>query len=268
MARPTRNDDHAGWFHVMNRGAGRRAVFHADVDRRLFVRLVADASAKFNVEPHAFCLMGNHYHLLVNCPAGGLSSFMQAVGGNYTRAVNERIQSDGPIFRSRFHSLAVSSGEYLGRVGRYIHRNPLDISERAPLARYLWSSYRYYVTAAPKPAWLRTDVLLEMHDGPEGYRQFVEGTQPLAHNSAVVDWAIRTAIVESTDHDFNAPGLERSIAAALLCGHEPALILAAGDLLGHRNPDARRQAVRRAGRRLVTDPAFGALVTRASRLAA
>jgi REP element-mobilizing transposase RayT len=117
MPRPPRNDDHAGWFHVMNRGAGRRTVFHIDTDRRLFLRLAAEASRDCCVELHAFCLMSNHYHLLVNCPEGGLSSFMQTIGANYTRALNERLQSDGPIFRSRFHSLPVSTGEYLDRVG-------------------------------------------------------------------------------------------------------------------------------------------------------
>jgi hypothetical protein len=115
---------------------------------------------------------------------------------------------------------------------------------------------------------VQTEVLLHMHDGPAGYRQFVEGEQAPSSESAVLDWAIRTAIAESAADDFITQGLERSVAAALLRCTGTAVARAAGDLVVHRTPDARRQAARRAARRVETDPRFAALVTRANKLAA
>ena len=128
----------------MNRGAARQAVFHSATDGRTFEGLLGRAARRFGVEVHAYCLMTNHFHLLLHCPDGGVSDFMQFLGASYTRHLNDRLGRDGPIFRGRFRSLLIDSDRYLAAVGRYIHRNPLDIGPDTDLAQYRWSSFRHY----------------------------------------------------------------------------------------------------------------------------
>ena len=87
--------------------------------------LLADAVGRFGIEIHAYCLMTNHFHLVVHCPIGGLSRAMQSVERRYTQSYNERYRRDGPLFRGRFHSVDITTNEQLARLTRYVHRNPL-----------------------------------------------------------------------------------------------------------------------------------------------
>ena len=155
----------------MNRGAGRQRIFFARTDGELFLSLLGDACRRFGVEVHAYCLMSNHYHLLVRCPDGGLTEFMRYVSSRYVRRVNWRLGRDGTLFRGRFHAIHLESAERIDRVGRYIHRNPLEVGLDAE--RYQWSSLRYIVGAEPAPDWLRTDMLVDEHGGRDHYRAFV-----------------------------------------------------------------------------------------------
>ena len=155
----------------MNRGVGRQRIFFTRADGELFLSLLESASQMFAVEVHAYCLMSNHYHLLVRCPDGGLTEFMRYVNARYVRRVNARLGRDGTLFRGRFHAIRLDSAERIDRVGRYIHRNPLEIGLDA--ARYPWSSLQHFVGAGPTPDWLRTDMLVDEHGGPDRYRAFV-----------------------------------------------------------------------------------------------
>jgi len=155
----------------MNRGIAHRQVFFARADGQLFLSLLGSAGQRFRVEIHAYCLMSNHYHLLVRCPDGGLTPFMHSVGSRYVRYLNGRLGRDGSLFRGRYHALRLESSGRVDRVARYIHRNPLEVGIDAE--RYPWSSLRYYVGADPAPDWLRTDMLLDEHGGCALYRAFV-----------------------------------------------------------------------------------------------
>ena len=117
------------------------------------------------VEVHAYCLMPNHFHLLLHCPNGGLSRYMQRVGGAYSRRINARLGGEGSLFRSRFHSILLDSPTYLAQAGRYIHRNPLELSPPVDAMSYRWSSLRYYAGLAAPPRWMHTATLLGMCDG-------------------------------------------------------------------------------------------------------
>jgi putative transposase len=155
----------------MNRGIDHQRVFFSRADGELFLSLVGSACQRFRVEVHAYCLMSNHYHLLVRCPDGGLTPLMHSVGSQYVRHLNFRLGRDGSLFRGRYHAVRLGSNAHIDRVGRYIHRNPLEVGIDAE--QYLWSSLRYYVGAAPAPGWLRTDMLLDEHGGRDRYRAFV-----------------------------------------------------------------------------------------------
>ena len=173
MGRPHRTENAAGWYHVFNRGAARQAVFLSDRDRVEFERLLGVVSERFGIRVHAYCLMTNHYHLLLECPQGGLSDAMHVLGSVYVRHANERAGRDGPLFRSRFAAKPVSSDEYLLRLVRYIHRNPLAFSTVEQLRSYRWSSLRVYLGRRRTPSWMTTEKVLAMFGSVDALDRFV-----------------------------------------------------------------------------------------------
>jgi REP element-mobilizing transposase RayT len=267
MGRKLRLDIEGGWHHAMNRGVDRQPVFKTAADAKLFLWLVAEAAELFGVEVHAYALMRNHYHLLVHCPEGRLSEFMQRIGARYTRAFNARIDRDGPIFRGRFHSRVVDTPGYRDFVGRYIHRNPLDVTPPLPLDQYRWSSFGAYVGTVRCPDWLHVDALSAMHADRDAYREFVEGERPAGQ----VDWAIEAAVAE-LDHEAlgitNPGSVIRTIAFAMLDDATPSVQQSLAGLLGDLGDGARRTARSRARRRVAEELWLAQAVERARRLAA
>lgn len=160
MSRQLRLDPLDGWHHVMNRGVDRRSIFFHDSDRLEFGRLLGDIHERFGVRIHAYCLLDNHYHLVVHCPNGELSAAMQRHGSIYTRHVNDRVGRDGPIFRGRFRSRLITSTDYLANAVRYVHRNALDVQGVTAPDEYRWSSHRTYLGHRRRPEWLVTDHVL------------------------------------------------------------------------------------------------------------
>ena len=145
MPRPNRLSKKNGIYHVMNRGAGRRHIFVSDLLKQLFIHTLMETKIKYNFLIHAFCIMGNHYHLLIGTPDGNLSDGMRYLNSRYARAFNHYRLKDGPIFRGRFKSLLISSEHYLLNVTRYIHLNPVEAGVATSPDDYLWSSYLDFV---------------------------------------------------------------------------------------------------------------------------
>ncbi len=147
MTRPLRIEYENACYHVMNRGRGRQDVFHGTTYYEAFLKCLAAAHTRFGLEILAYCLMSNHYHLLLKTPRGNLSRIMRHVDGVYTQRHNRLKQTDGSLFRGRYKALIVDADSYLLQVSRYIHRNPIET--RIPivpaLEDYLWSSYRAYL---------------------------------------------------------------------------------------------------------------------------
>lgn len=162
--RRQRVDVEGGIHHVMNRGVNRQLVFFSDAERVEFGQVLAEVHERFGVETLAYCLMPNHYHLLLRCPTGGLSDAMQHLGSTFTRRTNDRVGRDGPLFRGRFHAIHVTDDVYLKWVVRYIHRNALDIAGIGATDGYRWSSYRTYLGLRPAPAFLNVRFLMDMFD--------------------------------------------------------------------------------------------------------
>lgn len=176
MARPLRIEFPGAWYHVMNRGAGYRTIFLDDTHRELFLALLADVHERFGVAIHAYCLMDNHYHLLVQTPEGNLGRAMRHLNGVYTQRINRSAKSDGPLFRGRYKAILVEADSYLLQVSRYIHRNPLEAGQvPTSLIRYPWSSYPAYVGKVSVPTWLTcSPVLVAVGGSIRRYRAFVE----------------------------------------------------------------------------------------------
>ena len=174
MVRPLRIEYPGAWYHVMNRGAQRRAIVEDDADRACFEEVLGTTSERFQVEVHAWCLMDNHYHLMVRTPEGNLGRAMRHLNGVYTQHFNRRHGRDGALFRGRYKAVLVEAEVYWTHLSRYVHRNPLEAGALADLSAYPWSSYPAYVGKAARPKWLVTDAVLERFGNGAAYRRFVE----------------------------------------------------------------------------------------------
>ena len=218
MGHARRSERQTGWHHIVNRGVDRADTFWSDADRVEFVRLLGVSSERTGVEVHAYCLMSNHYHLVLHCPDGGLSEFMQYLTGVYARHANDRIGREGPVFRGRFHSRAIPTDQYLLNAVRYVHRNPLAIEGVTGPADHRWSSHRTYLGHRRRLAWLRTDVVLGLlGDDRRAFERFVDENDVAPDRLEVVDLAaldeaVWLAIGEAGDLGRAPQGLARTVA--------------------------------------------------------
>lgn len=179
MPRPLRLEFEDGFYHVMNRGRGRRTIYHGEDYYHAFLNSLAEAHERFGAEIHAYCLMGNHYHLLVKTPFANLSRIMRHINGVYTQRYNRLKRTDGPLFRGRYKAIVVDAEAYLLQVSRYIHRNPIETKPplAARLENYPWSSYPGYLGKVNTPVWLKRGLVYSMlgkRRRYEGYKAYVE----------------------------------------------------------------------------------------------
>jgi REP element-mobilizing transposase RayT len=150
------------WYHAMNRGQNREVIFHDKYDYRMFVELLKETSEMWNFHISAYCLMPNHYHLLIQTPDANLSRGMRHINGLYTQRYNRRHGCDGPLFKGRYKSVLVGGDDYLLQALRYIHKNPVKAGIVDAPAKYTWSSHKGYLSAAEKWNWLYKTTLLSM----------------------------------------------------------------------------------------------------------
>ena len=178
MARPLRLAFAGGVYHVTARGNERKAIVRDDTDRARFVDTLAAMVDRYRVRCHAWVLMDNHYHLLLETPSPNLSLALRHLNGVYTQAFNRRHRRVGHLFQGRFKAIVVEKEAYLLELCRYVVLNPVRAGVvRVPQA-YPWSSYRGTAGLAAAPAWLTVDWVLEQFDQRRGdaqakYRQVV-----------------------------------------------------------------------------------------------
>ena len=188
MARKLRVQYEGGIYHVTVRGTGRRSIFVEDEDRESFLVRMGNAADEYGVKVYLFCLMRNHVHLLLETPQGNLSAFMHKLQTAYTVWFNRRRRRSGHLMQGRFGSIPVEGDEYLLKLSRYIHLNPVCVKtmllrparERVAVLRaYAWSSYRGYAGLAKPYGFVTEGPMLGLVGGPEKrqrteYRRFVE----------------------------------------------------------------------------------------------
>jgi REP element-mobilizing transposase RayT len=154
MSRPLRIEFPGAVYHLTSRGDRREAIFSDDQDRAQFLSLLALACARFQVRVLVYCLMGNHYHLVVQTSAANLSAFMRQINGVYTQAFNRRHGLVGHLFQGRFKAILVDRDAYLLRLCQYVELNPVR-AQLVPRAEdWSWSSYRAHTALADAPPWL------------------------------------------------------------------------------------------------------------------
>jgi len=181
MARKLRVEYPGAIYHVLNRGDRRERIFKDDLDRKTFVETLAAVCAKTGWQVHAYVLMPNHFHLVVETPQPNLVAGMKWFLGTYTGRFNRRHKVFGHLFSGRYKSLLVdgSGTGYLKTVCDYVHLNPARarlLKKDQPLRAFAWSSWPAYLAApSQRPTWLRVDRWLGEHgipkDSPAGRRE-------------------------------------------------------------------------------------------------
>lgn len=179
MSRPIRIEFPDALYHVTARGDRREDIFEDDQDRQAFLSILEQVINRFNWICHAWCLMDNHYHLLVQTPDGNLSKGMRQLNGVYTQVSNRRHRRVGHLFQGRFKAILVDSDAYLLELTRYVVLNPVRAGMVQKAADWTWSSYRASVGMEPAAPWLAIDGLLAQFANrrslaQERYAQFVE----------------------------------------------------------------------------------------------
>lgn len=180
MVRPLRIEYPGAWYHVMNRGRRAENIFLKEKDYERFLSLLQETSEMFDLRISAYCLMPNHYHLLVQTPSANLSRAMRHINGVYTQRFNRSKEIDGQLFRGRFKSILVEEDSHLLELLRYIHRNPVRAKICQSVSDFNWSSHYGYISSCKDDKWLHKEFLLSMFaDSPDRantlYRKFVDG---------------------------------------------------------------------------------------------
>ena len=236
MARPLRIEFPGALYHVTSRGNAREPIFLEDDDRRSFLDVLGEAVESSRWLCRAYCLMTNHYHLLVETPEANLSHGMRMVNGLYTQRFNRRHQRVGHVLQGRFGAVLVERETHLLELARYVVLNPVRAGMVALPEAYTWSSLRATLGLSPAPPWLATGALLSRFGSRARYLEFVrEGvgrTPPWAGVRAGVlgseDFVERhSGRIEERAEDREFPRRERLVhRQSLLAAFPPAV---AGD---------------------------------------
>jgi REP element-mobilizing transposase RayT len=178
MSRPLRIEYAGAVYHVTSRGNEKKPVFKNDHDRETFLNTLQHVNKRYNWICHAYCLMTNHYHLLVETPEGNLSLGMRQLNGVYTQLFNKTHGRNGHLFQGRFKSILIQKDSHLLEVCRYVVLNPVRARMVERPESWKWSSYLATAGKAKAHPCLTTDWLLGQFSGKQGkaeseYRQFV-----------------------------------------------------------------------------------------------
>ena len=147
-------------FHVTARGNRREPIFTCDIDADRFLAHTADVVKLLGWQCLEYCLMPNHYHLLIETPRGDLSAGMHRLNGSFARWFNRRYGFVGHVFERRFHSLLIESTPHFLEATRYILLNPVRAHLCRSPSEWRWSSYRATAGLEPQPDFLGVDRLL------------------------------------------------------------------------------------------------------------
>jgi putative transposase len=180
MARPLRVEYPGAFYHVINRGNHREKIFKGTRDCEKFIQYLEKAAERYALIVHTYCLMGNHYHLLVETPEPNLSMTMQWLNVSYATYFNRKQDRSGHLFQGRFKAILIEVDAYLNQLSRYIHLNPVRAGIAETPVKYRWSSYAAFVGERIPPKFLKTNRLLcnfgkNNKEAGKNYKEFVEG---------------------------------------------------------------------------------------------
>lgn len=171
MPRKKRELTKNGLYHVFNRGISKKHIQFGFIFHDIFFSQLITAKDLFNVEIHAFCLMSNHYHLLIRTPQANLDKFMQYFSSGLSRKINKLCGADGALFRSRYKSILIESHYYFIQLLKYIHLNPVEACICKKPEEYELSSYKNYISEK-KSSWLTTNFAYEFFNDSSALKAF------------------------------------------------------------------------------------------------
>lgn len=180
MARSLRVEFQGACYHVINRGVERRVIFMDDGDAGKFLEAVGEFGRRHQVALLAYCLMPNHYHLLLRTDGGILTKFMRDLNGLYAQHVNKKLNRVGPLFQGRYKAVLVGDERYLRAIVRYIHRNPVGALLASRPEEYPWSSCAQYYGMVGRGSPLQTAMVLGLFGNSDaesvaGLKKYTEG---------------------------------------------------------------------------------------------
>jgi REP element-mobilizing transposase RayT len=178
MARPLRIEFAGALYHVTSRGDGRENIYLGENDRETWLEILGQICDRFNWAIHAYCQMGNHYHLLVETPDGNLAKGMRQLNGVYTQRFNQAHNRVGHVFQGRYKAILVQKEAYLLELSRYVVLNPVRAQMVRTARDWAWSNYRATAGMDRAPEWLDTEWILaafagHLLDAQSAYRRFV-----------------------------------------------------------------------------------------------
>jgi len=188
MARPLRVEYPGAYYHVINRGNAGEDIFKNDRDKEKFLQYLAITVERFSIVIHSYCLMSNHFHLLIQTQEANLSKAIQWLNVSYATYFNKKGQRQGHLFQGRFKAVLIEADEYLEQLSRYIHLNPVQAKIVATPVEFLWSSYPVFIGKAKNPEWLTTGEIL----GHFGKRKktAIKNTEVLLKKTILLHWKI------------------------------------------------------------------------------
>jgi putative transposase len=182
MARPLRIQFPGAHYHVMCRGNGRQKIFYGEDDQKKFVFLLAESSKTYSIRLHAYILMDNHYHLLIQTPKPNCAEFIRRLNVTYVGWFNHRHDRCGHLFQGRYKAIVIEADSYLLEVSRYLHLNAICSSQFSVsgferrlhhASSYKWSSLPGYMRPKEAAAFVYYDQILSMIGGRKSYTQFI-----------------------------------------------------------------------------------------------
>jgi putative transposase len=178
MTRPLRLQFPGALYHVTSRGNRRSLIYRDDADRTAWLEVLALVCDRHHCIVHSFCMMSNHFHLMIETVEPNLSQAMRQLNGMYSQYFNQRHHTVGHLFQGRYKAILVQKESYLLELSRYIVLNPLRAGMVTSLHAWPWSSYQYYVSDRPAPGWLERDWVLSQFGNSrtaamEAYNDFV-----------------------------------------------------------------------------------------------
>ena len=179
MARPLRIEYPGAFYHVISRGNAGETLFTDERDKDKFLEYLAKCLERFTIRIHTYCLMSNHYHLLIETPQSNLSRAIQWLNVSYSVYFNKKQRRRGHLFQGRFKAILIDANEYLTILSRYIHLNPVRAKMVKHPMEYPWSSYPAFAGKRRKPDWLNTETVLsyfgrEKKEAAINHRNYIE----------------------------------------------------------------------------------------------
>lgn len=161
------------YYHIFNRANARKSICLTDFTYSYFIYLLGELVDQFDFEIYSFCLMKNHYHILLKTKKPNLSKGMYFFCKRFALYINKLLNTDGPVFKDRYSAILIRNEHYLLNVSRYIHLNPVEANIVKQFQDYQWSSGRGYITDTHGYSFLNTTLITDYFLRTEEYCEFV-----------------------------------------------------------------------------------------------